>query len=66
VIFDNRFFVGHLPFSIRVLLESVIRNCDGFQIKQEDVDNVMHWRKSSEQNVEIRFKPGRVVLQDFT
>ncbi|CAK8685116.1 cytoplasmic aconitate hydratase-like [Clavelina lepadiformis] len=55
-----------LPFSIRVLLESVIRNCDGFQVQYSDIENVSNWEKTSEQGVEIRFKPARVVLQDFT
>uniref|UniRef100_H2ZQT0 Cytoplasmic aconitate hydratase n=2 Tax=Ciona savignyi TaxID=51511 RepID=H2ZQT0_CIOSA len=55
-----------LPYSIRVLLESVVRNCDGFQIKSEDIENVAQWKKTSQDGVEIRFKPARVVLQDFT
>ncbi|XP_078482700.1 cytoplasmic aconitate hydratase [Ciona intestinalis] len=55
-----------LPFSIRVLLESVVRNCDGFQINAVDIENVAQWKKTSQEGVEIRFKPARVVLQDFT
>jgi len=55
-----------LPFSIRVLLESIVRNCDGFQISETDVKKVVDWEKTSNEKVEVRFKPARVVLQDFT
>ncbi|MFV0445067.1 MAG: aconitase family protein, partial [Planctomycetaceae bacterium] len=55
-----------LPFSIRVLLESVLRNCDGFIVSEEDVRNVAGWKADAEPSVEIPFMPGRVVLQDFT
>lgn len=59
-------FVGRLPFSIRVLLESCVRNCDGFQVHPEDVDNILNWEQNQQNNVEIPFKPARVILQDFT
>jgi aconitate hydratase len=55
-----------LPFSIRVLLESVLRNCDGFIVSAEDVRNVANWKADEEPSIEIPFMPGRVVLQDFT
>ncbi len=55
-----------LPYSLRVLLESVLRNCDGFLVSEEDVDNVARWQPHEEPSVEIPFLPGRVVLQDFT
>jgi len=58
--------LGRLPFSIRVLLESIVRNCDGFQISEIDIKKVVDWEKNSKENVEVRFKPARVVLQDFT
>ncbi|OWF36373.1 cytoplasmic aconitate hydratase-like isoform X2 [Mizuhopecten yessoensis] len=61
---DSRY--DKLPFSIRVLLESAIRNCDGFQVKKGDVDNILNWEKNQGKNVEIPFKPSRVILQDFT
>ena len=57
---------GRLPFSIRVLLESAVRNCDGFQVKSKDVENILDWENNQKQNVEIPFMPGRVILQDFT
>ncbi|XP_057711134.1 cytoplasmic aconitate hydratase [Corythoichthys intestinalis] len=55
-----------LPFSIRVLLESAIRNCDGFLVKQSDVENILNWKQTQKQTVEIPFMPARVILQDFT
>ncbi|CBZ54193.1 Iron regulatory protein-like protein, related [Neospora caninum Liverpool] len=55
-----------LPFSIRVLLESAVRNCDGFSIKPEDVQTILDWQKSSQAQKEIPFMPARVLLQDFT
>jgi aconitate hydratase len=58
--------VAALPFSIRVLLESVLRNYDGFQVTQQDVKNLAAWNAQSPAPVEIAFKPARVLLQDFT
>ncbi|XP_052084588.1 cytoplasmic aconitate hydratase-like isoform X1 [Mytilus californianus] len=55
-----------LPYSIRVLLESAIRNCDDFQVLQKDVEHILDWEKNQTKNVEIPFKPARVILQDFT
>ncbi|KAG9159735.1 hypothetical protein Leryth_007755 [Lithospermum erythrorhizon] len=58
--------IDKLPYSIRILLESAIRNCDGFQVKKEDVEKIIDWEKTSPKLVEIPFKPARVLLQDFT
>eukprot|EP00898_Chlorokybus_atmophyticus_P008469 jgi/Chlat1/8623/Chrsp86S08017 len=55
-----------LPYSIRVLLESAVRNCDNFQVTEKDVQNILDWEKTCPQQVEIPFKPARVILQDFT
>lgn len=52
-----------LPYSIRILLESAIRNCDNFQVKKEDVEKIIDWENSSPKQVEIPFKPARVLLQ---
>ncbi|KAI3699618.1 hypothetical protein L2E82_44042 [Cichorium intybus] len=54
-----------LLFSIRILLESAIRNCDEFQVTTNDVDKILDWEKTFPQKVEIPFKPGRLLLQDF-
>ncbi|KCV70163.1 cytoplasmic aconitate hydratase [Fonticula alba] len=58
--------VEQLPFSIRVLLEAAIRNCDEFVVNSSDVENILDWVNTSEKDIEIPFKPSRVVLQDFT
>lgn len=55
-----------LPFSIRVLLESAVRNCDEFDITSKTVDNIFNWKENCYKSIEIPFKPARVVLQDFT
>lgn len=54
-----------LPFSIRVLLESAVRNCDEFQVKSKDVEKLLDWEKNQavEEGVEVAFKPARVILQ---
>lgn len=61
---DSRY--AQLPFSIRVLLEAAVRNCDNFSVKEQDVENILNWEKTSVKGVEIPFHPARVVLQDFT
>ena len=58
--------IAALPFSIRVLLESVLSSCDGYQVSEDDVKNLAGWEASSPARVEIPFNPVRVVLQDFT
>nr|AZL94726.1 homoaconitase [Nephromyces sp. MMRI] len=58
--------IKHLPYSIRVLLESAIRNCNGMSIKESDVENILNWKYSSQEKKEIPFMPARVLLQDFT
>ncbi|XP_029615891.1 cytoplasmic aconitate hydratase [Salmo trutta] len=55
-----------LPFSIRVLLESAVRNCDGFLVKRSDVESILNWKRTQTQSVEVPFRPARVILQDFT
>jgi len=54
-----------LPFSIRVLLESALRNHDGFLVRDEDVRTIAGWTPQAERS-EIPFIPARVILQDFT
>ena len=64
--------VDALPFSIRVLLESCLRNCDGYVVNENDVKDLANWTASrgvlapGDSGVEVPFKPARVVLQDFT
>ena len=61
--------VGHvdrLPYSIRVLLEACLRNVDNFVVNDKDVVNLAEWNAANPLEAEIPFKPGRVLLQDFT
>ncbi|WRX29092.1 Aconitase/3-isopropylmalate dehydratase large subunit [Theobroma cacao] len=58
--------IDRLPYSIRILLESAIRNCDNFQVTKDDVEKIVDWENTSPKQVEIPFKPARVLLQDFT
>jgi aconitate hydratase len=58
--------IDALPYSIRVLLESALRNCDGFVVTEDDVKSVAGWNAAKLPEVEVPFLPARVVLQDFT
>ncbi len=58
--------VTQLPYSIRILLESVLRNCDGYVVSEDDVKNLAAWKAAKPAELEVPFKPARVVLQDFT
>ena len=58
--------LARVPYSIRVLLESAVRNHDGFKITDTDVDRLLKWSPKTAGDVEIAFKPARVILQDFT
>lgn len=66
VFFSEHFFEDQLPFSIRVLLESAVRNCDEFLVKKDDVEKILNWKVTQSQTVEVPFRPARVILQDFT
>ncbi len=58
--------INSLPYSIKVLLESVLRNHDGLVVRDEDVTAVAQYDASKVEDTEIAYKPARVVLQDFT
>ena len=58
--------IDRLPFSIRVLLESLLRNCDGYVVTPQDVIKLAGWNAPDPAKVELPFKPARVILQDFT
>lgn len=58
--------VSKLPVSIRIVLESVLRNCDGRKISAEDVKALANWQPTAERTAEIPFVVARIVLQDFT
>src|SRR5213596_122115 len=58
--------VSRLPVSIRIVLESVLRNCDGKKVRRKDVETLANWNAKSPANDEIPFVVARIVLQDFT
>ena len=58
--------VSRLPYSIKILLEAALRQCDGFEITREDVERIARWSPETAGKEEIPFKPARVVMQDFT
>ena len=58
--------LAKLPFSIKILLESALRNYDDYQVTYDDITKILNWSADSHSIVDIAFKPGRVILQDFT
>ena len=58
--------VSNLPVSIRILLESLLRNYDNQQITEQDIVDLANWDPKQPKSVEIPFKPARVLAQDFT
>ena len=58
--------IDRLPYSIKVLLECALRNCDGFLVEKTDVEKLATYDPAAPAQVEIPFMPARVLLQDFT
>src|SRR5437870_6825525 len=58
--------VGRMPVSLRIVLESLLRNLDGTRVREEDVKNLASWQPRAERIDEIPFVVSRVLLQDFT
>src|SRR5580692_11840676 len=58
--------VSKLPVSIRLVLESVLRNCDGKKVSEENVRQLANWKPTENRTAEIPFVVARIVLQDFT
>ena len=58
--------ISQLPVSIRIVLESVLRHCDGKRITEQHVKNLAQWQPNAKREAEIPFVVARVVLQDFT
>ena len=63
---QSSYDVARLPFSLKVLLENVLRNEDGVGVRKEDVEAIATWDRTAEPSKEIAFTPARVVMQDFT
>jgi aconitate hydratase len=58
--------IQRLPFSVKILVENLLRKLDGRTVKEKDVINIARWQKQYDQPVEIPFHPARVLMQDFT
>ena len=58
--------ISRLPVSIRIVLESILRNCDGKKVQRKDVETLAKWNAKRPANEEIPFVVARIVLQDFT
>src|ERR687892_342487 len=63
---QSKYDVARLPFSLKVLLENLLRNEDGVGVRREDVEALATWDAKAEPSKEIAFTPARVILQDFT
>src|SRR5918999_3374759 len=63
---QSKYDVARLPFSLKVLLENLLRNEDGVGVRREDVEALARWDHTAEPSTEIAFTPARVVMQDFT
>ncbi|HTX45469.1 MAG TPA: aconitate hydratase [Solirubrobacteraceae bacterium] len=63
---QSKYDIARLPFSLKILLENLLRNEDGESIRAEDVEALASWDAKAEPSKEIAFTPARVVMQDFT
>src|ERR1700677_2070762 len=63
---QSKFDVARLPFSLKILLENLLRNEDGEAIRAADIEALATWNAKDEPSKEIAFTPARVVMQDFT
>src|SRR5204862_995218 len=63
---QSKFDVARLPFSLKVLLENLLRNEDGVAVGADDIEALAAWDHAAEPSSEIAFTPARVLMQDFT
>ena len=63
---DNQAAVSRLPFSLKILLENLLRHEDDKDVTSDDIDALINWDAKAEPKTEIAFTPSRVILQDFT
>ena len=61
-----KYDVARLPFSLKILLENLLRNEDGESVRPEDIEALASWDANAEPSDEIAFTPARVLMQDFT
>ncbi len=58
--------VARLPFSLKILLENLLRFEDGANVKRSDIEALLNWDPAAQPSYEIPFTPARVIMQDFT
>jgi aconitate hydratase A / 2-methylisocitrate dehydratase len=63
---QSQYDIARLPFSLKILLENLLRSEDGVGVRKEDVEALATWDHTAEPSKEIAFTPARVVMQDFT
>ncbi|MDP9385363.1 MAG: aconitate hydratase [Actinomycetota bacterium] len=63
---QSKYDVARLPFSLKILLENLLRNEDGVGVRRKDIEALATWDATAEPTAEIAFTPARVVMQDFT
>src|SRR6202050_5958971 len=63
---QQKYDIARLPFSLKILLENLLRNEDGESIRAQDIEALASWDANAEPSKEIAFTPARVVMQDFT
>ena len=63
---QQRFDVARLPFSLKILLENLLRNEDGVNVRAQDIESLSSWDAKAEPSIETSFAPARVLMQDFT
>lgn len=63
---DEQSNVARLPFSLKILLENLLRHDDGSELSRRNIEALLHWDAQATPTTEIRFTPARVLLQDFT
>ncbi|EAR20927.1 aconitate hydratase AcnA [Nitrococcus mobilis] len=62
----SKYDVDRLPYSLKILLENLLRKEDGRHVTEQDIEALLNWEPMAEPGVQIAFTPARVVLQDFT
>src|SRR5437764_15002934 len=63
---QSKYDIARLPFSLKILLENLLRNEDGESIRAQDIEALAKWNASAQPSDEIAFTPARVLMQDFT
>ena len=62
----QQYDISRLPFSLKILLENLLRHEDGVDVTRSDIEALCNWDPAADPVTEIAFTPSRVVLQDFT